>query len=191
MGTLKWIILATFLVTEVLLAGCARRAEPGRWQNLAMERLRLAPVTLTAEAAGDDRRICELAREGLQENLVRALPRRLAPVALVAPEAAGTPTAGTGELRVAIRSCTIESHQWDVGGEEPDITFYQSLGLRVRVREPSGDLILERHLETVEQVQTDIPTPIFDFPHAIPASRIYGLFSRGRVWIRPGAGKVP
>lgn len=169
------------------LAACAGPPrEPGHWQALPVERVQLAPVALENAEALKDPKVCRFAREDLQKRLVRALPGRLAPVGFVAPGGSPPRAGGTGRLRVTITRCRIESHQWDVGGGEPDITFYETLGLRVRLTGDRGDVLLDRRLETVEQIQTDTPTPLFDFPHTVPAARIYGLFSQGRVW-RPGA----
>lgn len=171
--------------TALFLAACAGPPkEPGHWQTLALDRVRLAPVELANPEALADPKVCQVAREDLQQLLVQALPARLAPVAFVAPGTTSPKAAGTGSLRVTITRCRIESHQWDVGGGEPDITFYQTLGLRVRLTGTGGQVLLDRLLETVEQIQTDVPTPLFDFPHTVPSARIYGLFSQGRVWIR-------
>jgi hypothetical protein len=165
------------------VAGCASPpSEPGHWVALGVDRVRLAPVTLANAEQLADPRVCRFARADLEKLLVQALPRRLAPVAFRGP-GQSVPTSGrTATLRVVIGDCRIESHQWDVGGGEPDITFYETLALRVRLTGPDGRTLLDRRLETVEQVQTDIPTPLFDFPHTVPAARLYGLFSRGRYW---------
>lgn len=178
--------------TALFLAACAGPPnEPGHWQTLALDRIRLAPVELANPEALADPRVCQVAREDLQQLLVQALPARLAPVAFVAPGNNPPKAGGTGTLRVTITRCRIESHQWDVGGGEPDITFYQTLGLRVRLTGTGGQVLLDRQLETMEQIQTDLPTPIFDFPHTVPSARIYGLFSQGRVWIRGTAPGQP
>ncbi|MFB6261091.1 MAG: hypothetical protein ABEJ96_04755 [Thiohalorhabdaceae bacterium] len=167
----------------LLLAGCATFPEgPGKWRPLGVERVHLAPVVLTNAAKQSDPRACRFARKDLQRNLVRTLPGRLKPLELVPP---GPPPAGTGKaatLRVTITRCRIESHQWDVGGGEPDITFYETLGLRVQLKRSEEAVLLNWRGETVEQVQTSFPTPLFEFPHRIPTARIAGLFSRGRVW---------
>ncbi|HKJ71120.1 MAG TPA: hypothetical protein VKA55_05160 [Gammaproteobacteria bacterium] len=170
-------------VALILIAGCASQPTgPGHWQPLALDRVQLAAVALPDADRLADPRVCRYAREDLQRNLERSLPRRLAPVGFVAPGDPPPPSGGTGTLRVTITACRIESHQWDVGGGEPDITFYETLDLHVRLADAGGKTLLDRQLETVEQIQTDIPTPLFDFPHTVPAARIYGLFSQGRVW---------
>ena len=176
-------LIRILVLGALLLAGCAATPEgPGHWQQLSLDRVRLAPVVLEGVDKLADPRVCRFAREDLERNLVRTLPRRLAPVAFVPPGREAPGTGRTGTLRVAITKCRIESHQWDVGGGEPDITFYETLGLHVRLTGTGGERLLDRRLETVEQIQTDIPTALFDFPHTVPAARIYGLFSQGRVW---------
>ena len=183
-------------VAALFLAACAGPPhEPGHWQPLALDRVHLAPLELEKPQALEDPKVCQFAREDLQKLLVQALPGRLAPVGFVAPGGSPPKAGRTGSLRVTITRCRIESHQWDVGGGEPDITFYETLGLRVRLMGPHGAPLLDRQLETVEQIQTDVPTPLFDFPHTVPSARIYGLFSQGRVWVQgalptaPGATK--
>jgi len=176
---------ASLIVGAFLLAGCATSpAEPGSWQPLNLDRVRLAEVRLPDADQLKDTRVCRYAREDLQKALVRALPRRFAPVGFLAPDESAPDGTRTGTLRVTITHCRIESHQWDVGGGEPDITFYETLGLRVHLTGPRGDTLLDRRLETVEQLQTDIPTPLFGFPHSVPTARIAGLFSEGRYWQR-------
>lgn len=173
------------LVLASLLAGCAITPnEPGHWAPLALDRVRLAPLVLADADRLADPKVCRYAREDLQAALVRALPRRLAPTGFVAPGEEASGGGRTGTLEITIAGCRIESHQWDVGGGEPDITFYETLTMQVRLNGPRGGIILDRELETVEQIQTDTPTPLFDFPHTVPAARIYGLFSQGRVWQR-------
>jgi hypothetical protein len=178
----RWSGVGLALLGAALLAGCASPEGRGYWRALDMAGLHLAPVALAAPLAQEDRRSCQRARAGLQEQLVRRLPRRLGAVAWVPPEGAA-PGEGTGTLRVAITGCRLTSHQWDVGGGEPDITFYETLRLRVRLSAPDGERLLVRELETVEQVHTHLPTPAFAFSRSLPARQVAGLFSRGRVWM--------
>lgn len=175
------------------LTGCAATPDPpGRWLTLPVKTLHLAPLKLAADAGRNDPRVCDYARRDLQRNLVRSLPGRLAPVAFAPPDEPPSDAATTATLRITITRCLIESHQWDVGGGEPDITFYQTLGLRLQLTDPQGDSLLDHRLETVEQIQTDVPTPIFEFPHRVPAARIYSLFSQGRYWrSEPAGGATP
>lgn len=171
------------LTGGLVLGGCATGPEgPGHWQTLEADRVRLPPLVLPGADHLADPRICRYARRDLQRNLVRILPHRLAPLGLIPPDQPAPESGRTATLRVTITRCRIESHQWDVGGGEPDITFYETLGLRIRLTGDAGEVLLDRRLETVEQIQTDTSTPLFEIPHRIPASRIAGLFSRGRVW---------
>jgi hypothetical protein len=151
-----------------------------------MPALYLAPVALQPEA--EEVRLCQLARTDIQAHLVRALPGRLKPLRFLAPETGPSEEAGT--LRVAITRCRLESHQWDVGGGEPDISFYQTIGLQADLTSPDGHTILDRYFRTVETVHTDVPTPIFDFSHLPPANRVLSLFSKGRVRVAAPPGKL-
>lgn len=170
----------------LVLSACAAPDGPGAWQPLTMPALYLAPVALQAESGED--RLCRVARQDIEQRLVRALPGRLKPVRFRAPGTGPSEEAGT--LRVAITRCRLESHQWDVGGGEPDITFYQTLGLEAELTSPDGRTILDRHFRTVEAVHTDVPTPIFDFTHHRPAARVLSLFSEGRVRVSPRPGEL-
>lgn len=171
------------LAAGLVLGGCATGPTgPGHWQPLQADRVRLTALVLTDAQELADPRVCRYARRDLQRNLVRTLPNRLAPVGFVPPDKPAPETGRTATLRVTITRCRLESHQWDVGGGEPDITFYETLGLRIRLTGDAGAVLLDRRLETVEQIHTDTPSALFEMPHRIPASRIAGLFSRGRVW---------
>lgn len=180
----KWLGIAA-LTGLLLLAACAGPPrEKGQWRELPMRELQLAPVALDlAQPPGQamTMRICRNAREGIQRHLVRVLPGRLDPVGFRAPGEIGRAPAG-GSLEVSVVGCRLESHQWDVGGGEPDITFYLTVLIDARLRAPKGDVLFRRRFQTVEQVHTDIPTPVNDFFHVRPARRVYGLFSQGRYW---------
>lgn len=176
-------LLRLLVFGALLLGGCATAPEgPGHWQTLEVDRVRLAPVSLADAQHLADPRVCRYARSDLERNLVQTLPERLAPLGFVPPDQPAPETERTATLRVTITRCRIESHQWDVGGSEPDITFYETLGLRIRLSGSEGKALLERRLETVEQLNTDTPTALFEMPHRLPTSRIAGLFSRGKVW---------
>lgn len=167
----------------LLLAGCVTFPEgPGEWRSLGVERVHLAPVVLANAAKQSDPRACRYARKDLQRNLVRTLPSRLKPLELVPPGPSRPEIGQAATLTVTITRCRIESHQWDVGGGEPDITFYETLGLRIQLKRSKEAVLLDWRGETVEQVETSLPTPLFEFPHQVPTARIAGLFSRGRVW---------
>ena len=177
-------------LAALTLAACAATPEgPGHWAPLPVERVYLAPLAMAPGAGAADPRVCDYARRDLQQDLVRTLPGRLAPVAFAGPSKPAMAGTGTATLRVTITRCRIESHQWDVGGGEPDITFYQTLGLRVQLTGATGDRLLDRQLQTVEQVQTDTPSAIFEFPHRVPAARISGLFTQGRFWRGDSGGQ--
>ncbi|MEF8792705.1 hypothetical protein [Thiohalorhabdus sp.] len=126
--------------------------------------------------------VCHYARKDLQRNLVQTLPGRLNPLELVPPGQSVAEKGQAATLHVTITRCRIESHQWDVGGGEPDITFYETLDLRVQLKGNKKTALLAWRGETMEQIQTSIPTPLLEFPHQVPTARIAGLFSRGRVW---------
>jgi len=176
------------LLALLVLSACAASDGGGTWQNLGMPALYLAPVALQAAPEVGEDRLCQVARKDIEKHLVRALPERLSPVRFRGP---GTgPSGEAGTLRVAITRCRLESHQWDVGGGEPDISFYQTIGLEVGLTSPDGRTILDRHFRTVEAVHTDVPTPIFDFHHLPPANRVLSLFSKGRVRVAPPPGKL-
>ncbi|MFP4560324.1 MAG: hypothetical protein ACLFQ3_03290 [Thiohalorhabdus sp.] len=173
--TLPLAAAATFLI----LAACGPLREEEAWTPLPMERLRLKPVTLQGPPPADHARdTCDRAPEQLQDHLAGLLRKRLAPVDLV-PLEAGEP-AGGGTLEVSILGCHLESHQWDVGSAEPDISFYLTLSLHVRLLDPEGEVLLERMVETVEQAHTDTPTPLYELNNYPPARRVADLFSEGR-----------
>lgn len=176
--------LALLIATlGLLLGGCVTTPPgPGEWHPLEVDRVQLADVALADAENLADPRVCRYARDDLQRHLVRILPGRLAPVGFVGPRQEEPGTGQTATLKITISRCRIESHQWDVGGGEPDITFYETLGLRIWLAGATGEVLLDRQLETVEQIQTDTPTPLFEFPHRIPATRIADHFSGGRIW---------
>ncbi len=184
-GRAGWLAGLAGLLGLMLMGACAGPPrEPGEWQELPMEGLHLAPVALRLTdppADPEDSKICRNAREKIQQHLVRALPGRLRPVSFL-PPGRESGQESVGKLEVILAGCRLESHQWNVGGGEPDITFYLTLLLEARLRAPDGSPLFRRRFQTVEQVQTDIPTPVHDFFHTLPAGRIYGLFSRGRYW---------
>jgi len=171
------------LLVFLLVSGCATPEKSGHWQALDMAFLRLSQVTLLAGTGEGAERLCRGVRGGIEGHLVRALPQRLHPVGFLGPGADG-PRQDTGTLRLTITQCRLESHQWDVGGGEPDFTFYLTIGLGVALTSPEGRRILDRHFQTVEAVHTDLPTPLFEFNYHRPAARIASLFSQGRVWVR-------
>ncbi|MFA9462352.1 hypothetical protein [Thiohalorhabdus methylotrophus] len=107
------------------------------------------------------------------------LQERLGAVGLLPPRD-GTERPGTGTLEVIVRHCRLDSHQWDVGPTDPDITYYLTLVLDIRLEDSRGKMLLERRLEWTEQAHTDIPLPPWDLTTYPVAERIGHLFSAGR-----------
>ena len=171
----------------VLVLGCAAAPEPGQWQPLKASAVRMEPVVLNEKGVGrNSLGVCNEARREVEKDVAKGLPKRLEPVAFRAP---GSAQASKPEavLSVALTECLVETHQWDVGGGEPSLTFLLTLKVRVTLKE-GNEVIVRHERETYEQVNSaDSHIPLYEFTFRDADRFVLRMFDGGRVWIPDAA----
>ncbi len=160
------------------LTGCGYQRPDGQWIPLDASSIQLAAVQLDTEAIDpNDAAICEEARNEIYHQLLKKLPKKIAPLTLATEEASTGKSADTAALEIRITGCDIDVDQ--SGGR---FSYYLTLPVKVKLTLNEKNL-LNHEMDTCEQVSVSMPAPEFEFTFAEPVARTLLLFDGKRLWL--------
>ncbi len=161
------------LIPVFMLAACAYQRPAGDWHSIKSAILYFSEIELPANAVDPTYPdLCREAKKEMSRQLLKRLPARIKPLALQV-----TKVTGGVEFQMKISNCAVDFKQWDAS-----FTYYLTLNVDVVLKDKKK-ILMAYSMETYEQLQTDIPSPDFDFTFEEPIARSLNLFEAGRVWV--------
>ncbi len=157
----------------IMLGACAYQRPAGNWVAIETGAIYFSGVELREGAVDSSYPdICREAQKEINRQLVQHLPARVKPLSLQ------TTKGGTeAEFHMTITNCELDVKQWDAS-----FAYYLTLTVDVTLKD-NKQILMAYSMETYEQLQTDIPSPDFDFTFAGPVARTLNFFDAGRVWV--------
>jgi len=167
------------------LAGCnGYQNPPGRWLPIEASALYFPGVELADDAVTSGyRNTCIEAQQEIEKELIKRLPEQIAPLKLLTARPSAAADSKIAELKILITQCDIDVDQY--GGS---FSYYLYLPIRVSITTDNKTL-LDASIKTYEQMQTDVPNPIYEFTFAEPVARSLLLFKGEQVWIPDGSAR--
>jgi hypothetical protein len=151
---------------------------PGKWVPIEASALYFSGVELADDAITSGYRdTCIEAQQEIEKELIKRLPALLAPLKLYTAETPPAANSKTAELKTLITQCDIDVDQY--GGS---FSYYLSLPLRISLT-VDNQTLLDTSIKTYEQLQTDVPNPIYEFTFAEAVARTLLLFKGKQVWV--------
>jgi hypothetical protein len=151
---------------------------PGKWVPIEASALYFSGVELADDAITSGYRdTCIEAQQEIEKELIKRLPALLAPLKLYTAETPPAANSKTAELKILITQCDIDVDQY--GGS---FSYYLSLPLRISLT-VDNQTLLDTSIKTYEQLQTDVPNPIYEFTFAEAVARTLLLFKGKQVWV--------
>ncbi len=162
----------------ITLSACVYQKPPGRWATINASTLYFSGVKLSDRAITSAYRdTCIEAQQEIEKELINRLPAQIKPLLLYAAKKPPAADSKTAELKLLMTQCDINVDQ---SGD--NFTYYLSLSLRVTLMEDDQSL-LNYPVKIDEQLQTDVPSPIFEFSFADAVSRTLLLFKGKQIWL--------
>ncbi len=164
------------------LVGCSGyQNPPGKWLALNASALFFSGVELDDNAVTPRttsyRETCREAAQEIEQKLLKKLPAQISPLVLYSAQKPPPENMKTAELKLLITRCDIDTDQ--SGG---NFSFYLSLPVRLSLTMDEQTL-LDYPIKTYEQLQTDVPNPIYEFTYAEAVARTLLLFNGKQVWV--------
>jgi len=161
-----------------MITGCGYQRSAGKWVPMDASAIYFAGVEL-GDAAIDPNyaAVCKEARDEIHTQLVKQLPKKIAPLNLDITEKSNGVSATTAVLKITISRCEIDVEQ--SGGS---FTYYLTLPINVSLTR-NNEGVLSYNMRTYEQVDIDTPGPEFEFTFAEPVARTLSLFDGRQLWL--------
>ena len=162
----------------IMLGACAYQRPAGKWQAIETGAIYFSGVELGEDAVDSSYPdLCREAQKEINRQLVQRLPARIKPLSLQMTKGRMQADMNQAEFHMTITNCELDVKQWDAS-----FTYYLTLMVEITLKDHKQTLMAYR-METYEQLQTDIPSPDFDFSFAEPVARSLKFFDAGRVWV--------
>ncbi|HED35805.1 MAG TPA: hypothetical protein ENJ08_16550 [Gammaproteobacteria bacterium] len=174
-------ITAVFFISFALFA-CAYQPPQGKWIRLDAESLYLEAVVLDKNTMSTNyKNVCVEAGEEIQKQLSEELPARVQPLQFY-PAQTPPQEGPSANIQILITDCKVDVEQWGAGGGGGAFTYYLDLDVKVLVSY-KGSTLLSYNIKISDQVDTDIPDPLFEFSFEEPVVRILLLFDGRRLLV--------
>jgi len=164
---------------SLTLSGCAGyQNPPGKWIPIEASALYFSGVELADDAVTSGYSdTCIEAQQEIEKELIKRLPAQVTPLKLYTAKTPPAADSKTAELKILITQCDIDVDQY--GGS---FSYYLSLPLRVSLT-VDNQTLLDTSIKTYEQLQTDVPNPIYEFTFAEAVARTLLLFKGEQIWV--------
>ena len=170
----RHISMTGMLALLLVLPACGYQNPPGQWHEINTSSLYFAGVSINDGAITGYKDTCLEARQEIEQALARRLPARVAPLAF---SATGEAPDNAAVLSLQITRCDIDVDQYG-----DNFSFYLSLPVQVTLT-LNNRTLLDYPLQTFEQLQTDVPNPVYEFSFEEAIARTLLLFDGPQLWL--------